>query len=92
MIANEILIAALPSYLTLGQQLRLQRSAKVNNLNVQVTGIVLVELSSPPTTALSGPISRLKHMGYMLINIAHVHVKWFQHVFPSFRIIVKKKT
>ena len=51
---------------------------------VQATGKVLVGLSSPAITALSGTVSRSKHMGYMRINIAHVAVKWFGHVFPSF--------
>ena len=58
---------------------------------VQVTGKVLVGLSSPAITVLSGSASRSKHMGYMRINIAHAPVEWFQHVFPSFRVIVKKK-
>ena len=53
-------------------------------LDVQFTGEVLVVLSSPAITALSGSASRLKHVGYMRINIAHAPVELFQHVFPSF--------
>ena len=46
-------------------------------------GEVLVGLSSPALTALSGSASLSKHMGYMRIKIAHAPVEWFQHVFPS---------
>ena len=60
------------------------RNTMASGTYVQVTGKVLVGLSSPAITALPGPVSRSKHMGYMRINIAHVPVKWFQHVLPSF--------
>ena len=58
---------------------------------VQVTGKVVVHLSSPAITALPGSVSRSKHIGYTLINIAHVPVEGFERALPGFRVFVKKK-